>query len=428
MHIIDRRRDPGGKSLANRQRFIRRARALVRRAVREASAGRSIKDVDKGGDIVVPADGVHEPVLRRGSQGGKREYVLPGNKKYVQGDTIPRPEEEGGGSGAGEDGEGEDDYRFALSDEEFLDLFLEDLELPDLAKRQVMGVEETQPVRAGFRSSGPPATLSVVRTMRNSMLRRTALGRPRPEEIAALQAEIAKLDDAGGHHETVAALRDELERKQRRMRLVPFIDPIDVRYRRYDQVPKPVARAVMFCLMDVSGSMDEHMKDLAKRFYALLYLFLKRRYKRVDVVFIRHTHEAKEVDEETFFHSRESGGTVVSTALQEMARIVHDRFPASQWNIYAAQASDGDNLPMDNANTINLLKTAILPLCQYYAYLEVGHARDDGAGEASSLWRAYELVTGSDERMAMRKVSHRRDIYPVFRDLFARDGAKAEAS
>ena len=428
MHIIDRRRDPGGKSLANRQRFIRRARALVRRAVREASAGRSIKDVDKGGDIVVPADGVHEPVLRRGSQGGKREYVLPGNKKYVQGDTIPRPEEEGGGSGAGEDGEGEDDYRFALSDEEFLDLFLEDLELPDLAKRQVMGVEETQPVRAGFRSSGPPATLSVVRTMRNSMLRRTALGRPRPEEIAALQAEIEKLDDAGGHHETVAALRDELERKQRRMRLVPFIDPIDVRYRRYDQVPKPVARAVMFCLMDVSGSMDEHMKDLAKRFYALLYLFLKRRYKRVDVVFIRHTHEAKEVDEETFFHSRESGGTVVSTALQEMARIVHDRFPANQWNIYAAQASDGDNLPMDNANTINLLKTAILPLCQYYAYLEVGHARDDGAGEASSLWRAYELVTGSDERMAMRKVSHRRDIYPVFRDLFARDGAKAEAS
>ena len=428
MHIIDRRRDPGGKSLANRQRFIRRARALVRRAVREASAGRSIKDVDKGGDIVVPADGVHEPVLRRGSQGGKREYVLPGNKKYVQGDTIPRPEEEGGGSGAGEDGEGEDDYRFALSDEEFLDLFLEDLELPDLAKRQVMGVEETQPVRAGFRSSGPPATLSVVRTMRNSMLRRTALGRPRPEEIAALQAEIEKLDDAGGHHETVAALRDELERKQRRMRLVPFIDPIDVRYRRYDQVPKPVARAVMFCLMDVSGSMDEHMKDLAKRFYALLYLFLKRRYKRVDVVFIRHTHEAKEVDEETFFHSRESGGTVVSTALQEMARIVHDRFPANQWNIYAAQASDGDNLPMDNANTINLLKTAILPLCQYYAYLEVSHARDDGAGEASSLWRAYELVTGSDERMAMRKVSHRRDIYPVFRDLFARDSAKAEAS
>jgi uncharacterized sporulation protein YeaH/YhbH (DUF444 family) len=226
----------------------------------------------------------------------------------------------------------------------------------------------------------------------------------------------------------VAALREELARKQRKMRLVPFIDPFDVRYRRYDQVPKPVARAVMFCLMDVSGSMDEHMKDLAKRFYSLLYLFLKRRYKRVDVVFIRHTHEAKEVDEDTFFHSRESGGTVVSTALEEMLRIVHDRYPANQWNIYAAQASDGDNLPMDNSNTINLLKTGILPLCQYYAYLEVGHAKDDGGGEASSLWRAYELVAGSEERLAMRKVSHRRDIYPVFRDLFEKSDAKAGAA
>jgi uncharacterized sporulation protein YeaH/YhbH (DUF444 family) len=427
MNIIDRRRDPGGKSLANRQRFIRRARALVRRAVREASAKRSIKDVEKGGDITVPADSVHEPVLRRGNVGGKREYVLPGNKKYIQGDTIARPDEEGGGSGASADGEGEDDFRFALSDEEFLDLFLEDLELPDLAKRQVMGVEETQPVRAGYRSSGPPATLSVTRTMRNSLSRRTALGRPRPEEIAALETEIARLDDEGGHDDKVAELREELARKQRRMRLVPFIDPLDVRYRRYDQIPKPVARAVMFCLMDVSGSMDEHMKDLAKRFYSLLYLFLKRRYKRVDVVFIRHTHEAKEVDEETFFHSRESGGTVVSTALEEMARIVHDRYPASQWNIYGAQASDGDNLPMDNSNTINLLKTTILPLCQYYAYLEVGHARDDGGGEPSSLWKAYELVAGSEAHMAMRKVSHRRDIYPVFRELFAKDGAAAEA-
>ena len=427
MNIIDRRRE-GGKSLANRQRFIRRARALVRRAVREASAKRSIKDVEKGGDIVVPADGVREPVLRRGSQGGSREYVLPGNKKYIQGDTIARPEEEGGGSGASDGGEGEDDFRFALSDEEFLDLFLEDLELPDLAKRQVLGVEETQPVRAGYRSSGPPASLSVARTMRNSLSRRAALGRPRAEDVAAMEAEIARLDDIGGNDEKVAELRADLERKQKRMRLVPFIDPLDVRYRRYEQVPKPVARAVMFCLMDVSGSMDEHMKDLAKRFYSLLYLFLKRRYGRVDVVFIRHTHEAKEVDEETFFHSRESGGTVVSTALEEMARVVHDRYPATQWNIYGAQASDGDNLPMDNSNAINLLKTAILPLCQYYAYLEVGHAKDDGGGDASSLWRAYELVAGSDERMAMRKVSHRRDIYPVFRELFAKGGASAETS
>jgi uncharacterized sporulation protein YeaH/YhbH (DUF444 family) len=433
MNIIDRRRDTGGKSLANRQRFIRRARALVKRAVREASAKRSIKDIDKGGDVKVPADGVHEPVLRRSSHGGKREHVLPGNKKYVSGDRIARPEQEGGGGGPSADGEGEDDFQFALSQEEFLELFLEDLELPDLAKRQVMGVEETRPQRAGYQSSGPPAALSVTRTMRNSLSRRIALGRPRPEEIAALEAEIAA-GEAAGDEARVSAARAELERITRKMRLVPYIDPLDVRYRRFEQVPRPVARAVMFCLMDVSGSMDEHMKDLAKRFYSLLYLFLKSRYKHVDVVFIRHTHEAREVDEDTFFHSRESGGTVVSTALEEMARIVQERYPASQWNIYAAQSSDGDNLPMDNANTVALLREVILPLCQFYAYLEVGHGPDEPGGmgsmggEPTSLWRAYQLVVNAGAPMAMRKVGHRRDIFPVFRELFEkRSGAVAEA-
>src|SRR5207245_8525304 len=110
-----------------------------------------------------------------------------------------------------------------------------------------------------------------------------------------------------------------------------------------ETVPKPVAQAVMFCLMDVSGSMSEHMKDLAKRFYMLLYVFLKRRYKHVDIVFIRHTDRAEEVDEQTFFYGPPSGGTLVSSALQAMHEIVRDRFNPPDWNIYAAHASDADN-------------------------------------------------------------------------------------
>lgn len=432
MHIIDRRRDPGGKSLANRQRFIRRARAQVRRAVRDASSKRSIKDMGQGGEISVPADGVHEPVFRPGPYGGHREYVLPGNKKFISGDRIERPEEEGGGSGAGDSGDGEDEFNFVLSREEFLELFLEDLELPDMAKRQVLGVEEQIPRRAGYRSYGSPSALSISRTMRNSLSRRIALKRPTQDEIEALEEKIATLEASGQSATELKTMRALLEAKRKRQKLVPFIDPIDVRYRRHELVPQPVARAVMFCLMDVSGSMDEHMKDLAKRFYSLLYLFLKTRYKQVEVVFIRHTHEAKEVDEDTFFHSRESGGTVVSTALEEMARIAADRFPPTQWNIYAAQASDGDNLPMDNPHTVLLLREAVLPLCQYYAYLEVSH---DAAGEdvsdsdATSLWRAYDYVARADPRLAMRRVGHRRDIFPVFRELFARrEGAGAGAS
>jgi hypothetical protein len=431
MNIIDRRLNPGGKSFANRQRFLRRARAQVRRAVREASSSRSIKDAGKGGEITIPAGGVHEPHLRRSSQGGVRDYLLPGNKKYIEGDTIPRPEQGGGKSSASDSGEGEDEFRFALSDEEYLDLYLEDLELPDLAKRQVAGAEAVQWRQAGFSTAGPPARISVPRTLRHSLSRRIALKRPKPDEIQALRDEIEKLEREGGHFDELVKLRAELEHRITRSKRIPYIDPVDVRYRRLESTPKPIAKAVMFCLMDVSGSMNEHMKDLAKRFYSLLYLFLNRRYEHVDVVFIRHTHEAQEVDEQTFFYSRETGGTVVSTALFKMAEIVRERYPVDAWNIYAAQASDGDNTSSDNAVVLTQLRDVILPICQYYAYVEVGMDDEDeqpGAGEPSTnLWRAYRRIS-VDAPFAMRKVRHRRDIYPVFRELFARrpEGAAAE--
>lgn len=431
MNIIDRRLNPGGKSFANRQRFLRRARAQVRRAVREASSSRSIKEAGKGGEITIPAGGVHEPHLRRSSQGGVRDYVLPGNKKYVEGDTIPRPEQGGGRSSASDSGEGEDEFRFALSDEEYLDLYLEDLELPDMAKRQVAGAQSVQWRQAGFSTYGPPARISVPRTLRHSMSRRMALKRPKPEEIQALRDEIEKLEREGGHYDDLVKLRAELEDRLARTKRIPYIDPVDVRYRRLESTPKPIARAVMFCLMDVSGSMNEHMKDLAKRFYSLLYLFLNRRYEHVDVVFIRHTHEAQEVDEQTFFYSRETGGTVVSTALFKMAEIVRERYPVDAWNIYAAQASDGDNTSSDNAVVLAQLRDVILPICQYYAYVEVGMDDEDeqpGQGEPSTnLWRAYRRIS-VDAPFAMRKVRHRRDIYPVFRELFARrpEGVVAE--
>jgi uncharacterized sporulation protein YeaH/YhbH (DUF444 family) len=430
MTIIDRRLNPGGKSLSNRQRFIRRARAQVRQAVREASAGRSIKDIDKGGSVSIPTDGVNEPTLRRAGEGGVRDYVLPGNKDYVEGETIARPPR-GGGSGreGAEDGGGEDAFRFALSDSEFMDLFLEDLELPDLAKTALKG--EGAPVwrRAGYATSGSPANISIQRTMRNSLSRRIALKRPKPDEVAALEAALAALEKDDAPEEVVAAARAQLDRAKARTRRIGFIDPLDVRYRRYESTPTPIAQAVMFCLMDVSGSMTEHMKDLAKRFFTLLYIFLKRRYRHVEVVFIRHTHVAQEVDEETFFYARETGGTIVSTALDEMVRVIQERFAPTHWNIYGAQASDGDNTPSDTAKTIDLMQDAILPHVQYYAYLEVGGDDDDGpvlqSERATLLWRTFALVVKQGGAIAMRKVRHRREIFPVFRDLFQRQQDRA---
>jgi uncharacterized sporulation protein YeaH/YhbH (DUF444 family) len=430
MNIIDRRLNPPGKSLANRQRFLRRAREQVIKAVRDASAKRGIQDIESGDKIAIPAGGVHEPSFRRAARTGQREHVLPGNKEFAEGDTIPRPPESGGGGGSEgrADGEGDDEFHFVLSRDEFLDIFLDDLELPDLIKHKIKQAHATTLTRAGFSVTGSPNTLNLVRTMRNSLSRRIALKRPKPEEISRLEQELADLEVNGGDPETVDALTGQLELLRRRSRRIPYIDPVDVRYNRFQAVPKPIAQAVMFCLMDVSGSMTEHMKDLAKRFYVLLYLFLRRRYQAVDIVFIRHTHEAKEVDEQTFFYSTETGGTVVSTALVEMQRVLTDRYPVDDWNIYAAQASDGDNLISDNAKTAALLKGDILPLCQYFAYIEVAAEYHTGTGafeRDTELWRTYRTLAELNQTLAMRRVRTRRDIFPVFRELFARNRVQA---
>ena len=433
MHIIDRRLNPGGKSFANRQRFLRRAKAVVRQAVRESSGGRGIKEIEQGGEVSIPVDSIREPRFQRQGSGGQRQAVLPGNKKYVPGDTLPKDGEggAGGGSQGGPDGEGEDAFSFVLSQEEYLDLFFEDLELPNMAKRALATAESVSLQRAGYSVSGSPANLALGRTMRNSLSRRFALRRPKQEALDALTREIEELEAAGGAPDELARLHAALDALRSRSRRVPYIDPIDLRYRRFQPVPKPVSQAVMFCLMDTSASMTEHMKDLAKRFFTLLYLFLKRRYQHVEVVFIRHTHQADEVDEQTFFHSRETGGTVVSSALEKMHEIATERYRLEDWNIYGAQASDGDNAPSDRQQTARLLDQAVLPLCQYFAYLEVGPEEERRLGfmqHGTELWRTYEKAGAEHAHFAMAKVGRRTDIYPVFRKLFERraaEGARA---
>ena len=414
MHIVDRRLNPSSKSLENRQRFLRRAKALVQRAVKDTSQNRGIKDVLEGGEVSIPLDGTNEPRLRRGSS--KRDHVLPGNKKFIEGDILPRSGEGGGKPQEPGEGDSEDAFRFVLTREEFLDLFLDDLELPDLAKRRLAQAEHEGLRRAGYTVSGSPANLSVSRTVRLALARRVALRRPRPETIEQLEAELAECDDEARRVE----LRAEIEALKAKVKRIPFIDPIDIRFRRFESVPKPVAQAVMFCLMDVSGSMTEHMKDLAKRFYMLLYIFLTRRYRHVEIVFIRHTDRAEEVDEETFFRGPASGGTLVSSALECMHDIIRSRFRPSDWNIYAAQSSDGDNSYSDGEVTGRLLTELILPVTQYFAYLEVSEPGGFVNMPDSSLWTLYQRLHAEGQPLSMRKVSERSEIFPVFHELFQR--------
>lgn len=422
MEIIDRRRNPHGKNLENRQRVLARARAAVARAARAAIDQGTLREVGNDQTVTIPADSLNEPSFHTVFTKGKRHIVFSGNKEFSTGDRLARPPGGGQGNGAGDgsqgEGNGEDGFRFVLTRDEFLDLFFEDLELPDLVKNQIVATETMTPQRTGLSTDGSPSQIDMARSMRQSMARRIGLKRPKTPEIEAMEAEIAALEKSRDNPERLRALKDALATALMRQRRIPWIDPVDLRYRRFTQVPKPSARAVMFCLMDVSGSMSEPMKDLAKRFFLLLHVFLQRRYKHVDLVFIRHTETAEEVDENTFFTDPRTGGTVVSSALTEFLKIQKLRYPQDSWNIYVAQASDGDNSSSDTQKSTSMLEKDILPLVQYFAYIEVGTMaviRGD-----TELWRGYSPVAQRDSTLAMSRVSDRRDIFSVFRQLFAR--------
>jgi len=422
--IIDRRLAGKNKSVGNRERFLRRHKEQVRDAVKRAIDGRSIRDVERGEEVHIPKKDLSEPVFGHGS-GGIREVVHPGNKDFIRGDRIERPKGGGGqGSGKGEasdSGEGEDDFVFQLSKEEFMQVFFEDLALPNLVRTQLAETPEWKSQRAGYSSDGTPNNLHVVRSMRGAIGRRIAIGAGSRAEVREMEDELDQLLREPKNDARLARIK-ELEAAiaalRARIARIPYLDPIDLRYRSRIRVPVPTSKAVMFCLMDISGSMDEARKDLSKRFFILLYLFLTRHYEKIDLVFIRHHTQAQEVNEDDFFHARETGGTVVSSALVLMEEIIRERYSPSEWNIYGAQASDGDNWHHDSGRCRELLSEKLLPLCRYYAYVQV-------AEEEQNLWDEYAQLPPLHPQFAMRKATSADQIYPVFRDLFKKEGAKA---
>lgn len=415
-NFIDRRLNAKGKSTVNRQRFINRYKQQIKKAVSDAVTRRSVTDVDKGEKISIPTRDISEPMFHQG-KGGVRDRVHPGNDQFTRGDKIDRPPSgSGGGSGKGEasnSGEGDDDFVFEISKDEYLELLFEDLELPNLQKNRLNKLVEYQIYRAGFTNDGVPANINIVRSLRSSLARRIAMSASKKKLLKELEQELAELENIPGTKaELILDLKAQIEELKQKIARVPFIDTFDLRFNNYAKREIPSSQAVMFCLMDVSGSMDQATKDMAKRFYILLYLFLTRTYKNLEVVYIRHHTQAKEVDEHEFFYSQETGGTIVSSALKLMHEIQQARYPADEWNIYAAQASDGDNWADDSPTCRQLLEQKILPLVRYYSYIEITNRAHQ------TLWREYESLQQHYDNIAVQHIRQAEDIYPVFRELF----------
>lgn len=416
-------REVKGKSLPNRQRFIQRNRKAVEEAARKKITEGGIEEMgeDSAKNIKIKTKRTDEPFFHH-DKSGTKEYILPGNKNYTSGDKLKRPP---GGSGSGsegsQDGDGEDEFYFEVSQEEFLDYAFADMQLPDMVKRALSGDAEKKLFRAGFTDDGPPARMDLTRTMRRAFGRTQSFRVVFEERIRELEDEQKKLLEAISsgtasvtHKVRLKEVEEELEETRRQLEDIPYLDTFDLKYKNYELRPIPITKAVMFCLMDVSGSMEEWHKKMSKRFFFLLYRFLTRNYEKVAVVFIRHTQYAKEVTEEEFFHSRETGGTVMSSAMELMRQITEERYSTAEWNIYACQASDGDNWTDDNKVAYALMENDILPSVQYYAYVQVSKS------PGGKFWDILGTLRGAHKNLAMAHIADATDIYRVFRTLFER--------
>lgn len=379
MSITDTRQAGKNKSVGNRQKFIKRYKQRIKRSIEDIADSKGITDVLDDRKIVIDKDEIEEPNFHFDGRTGERDSVLPGNKDMQKGDRIyDKPQSDGSGTAGSEDGEGLDDFSFTLTKEEFLELYFSDMALPDFIKESLKGSNKYKFKRTGYSKDGIPPRLDLVKTLKQAMARRIATKSNR------------------------------------------YLDDIDLRYKHFTKQPFPVKQAVMILLMDVSGSMGEYEKMIAKKFFLLLYLFLHKVYTNVEVIFVAHTQDAREVDEQEFFYGKETGGTIVSSGLKLVSDIIDSRVNLETTNVYIAQASDGDNWERDNSLSESLI-TELLSKVQYFAYIQTEHPErvelkvKYGADDIMSL---YEKIAAGNQRLQARHVTSESEVYPVLRSLF----------
>lgn len=446
--IIDRRSNNynKNKNVTDRKRFIDRVRDQVKDNVNLNIQKGKLGDLAKGDKIKVKVKDTKEPKFGQDPSTGINDTVIPGNQTFSKGDKIAKPQKDGG-SGSGKKGsldeDTTDDIAFTLTREEFLDILFEDMELPDMVKKDIKGSTVTESQRRGFSTSGNPSNLDIVRSSKNAMGRRIALKRPGKKKLKELEKELEYLKQipfqqaepyVTDHFNKVKFLEEKITKLKKRQAAIPYLDPIDVRYKRFDRIPKPISNAVMFCLMDVSGSMGDREKDIAKRFFLLLYLFLQKKYEAVDLVFIRHTTHAEEVSEEQFFYEPLSGGTQISSGLKLITEIIKERYDLTKTNIYLSQASDGGNYDDDNEECRKLIEEELIDKLQYFAYIEIVDMQQEeylaarGWNERdwrnTDLWKMYDKISEKYRHFNIKQIRDKSEIFMVLKDLFSKKETK----
>ena len=394
-HEYEKTIERSDRSARDRQQHRQRVRQAIKENIADIISEESIIGKSRDKIIKVPIKGIKE---YRFIYGQNAPGVGQGNGQTKPGDVIGKSGDQGAGSGdkAG-DQAGEDYYETDISLEELIDIVFEDLELPFWERKKFRQIESKRlSKRKGFRSKGIRPRLDKKRTAKARIRRKHATTGPRSNRAAENSAFRHGLNESGEER-------------------FPFHDD-DLKYRHLTEDVKFESNAVVICIMDTSGSMDTVKKYLARSFYFLLYQFVNQRYQNTELVFIAHHTEAREVDEDEFFHKGESGGTFVSSGYRKALDIIAERYHPALWNIYAFHTSDGDNFPSDNDAALEAVRE-LCDVCNLFGY---GEIKPSGSWDyGGTLYQLFNQIDA--ENFCMVKIVQKEDLWPSFRKLIEVD-------
>jgi sporulation protein YhbH len=373
-----------GRAAEDRRRHRQLVEQSIKKNIGQIIAEESIIGQSGSKKIKIPIRSLKE---YRFVYGKNKPGVGSGNGNEQRGDIISREGNHGGKGNQGAGNEpGEDIYETEITLEELINYLFDDLELPFMERKRLAELETiSMQRRSGYQYKGPPPRLAKKKAVMEKIKRRQSVKRYEPENTEDEAADT------------------EIEPR------FPFREE-DLRYHRIREERTPESNAVVICIMDTSGSMDQTKKYLARSFYFLLYQFIRLKYINVELVFIAHTTQAAVVTEDEFFHKGESGGTYISSGYEKALQIIEDQYPPSCWNIYAFHCSDGDNWDEDNDKTLKLAEK-LCQTCNLFGYGEIMTG-------SSSIRRLYRNNL-KHPNFALVTINSREEIWPALRNMLA---------
>lgn len=371
------------RSAADRARHKKKIEKAIKEGIHDIVAEESIIGQDGKKKIKIPVRGIKQYKFVYGSGNGSKGVGSAQGQDIRKGQVIKKKNDQKGKGGKNKPGneKGEEYYDVEITLDELAKYLFDDLNLPDLEKKSSSDIFSEKFKRKGYRSKGIRIRLSKKETLKNKIRRQ-------------------KRSERNGTYNP-----EEEER-------FPFHED-DLKYKNIEVKKKPLTNAVIFFIMDVSGSMDKNKKFLARSFFFLLYQFIRYKYEKVDLVFISHTTEGAEVSEDDFFKKASTGGTYISSGLEKALEVIEKRYPTSSWNIYAFHCSDGENWSEDNPKAFNLMKK-VISLSQMSAYVQINHTNERIFGEEmSKIFTPLE-----SDKFKLIKILKKEDIWGQFTKMF----------